>query len=60
MITSSPSFQFTGVATLYCAVSWQESSRRSTSSKFRPELIGYSSSALMSLSGPIRYTVRTV
>ena len=40
MITSSPHFQFTGVATLCFAVSWHESSSRSTSSKLRPELIG--------------------
>jgi len=40
MMTSSPAFQLTGVATLYCAVSSMESSTRSTSSKFRPVLIG--------------------
>ena len=40
MMTSSPCFQFTGVATLCFAVSWQESSSRSTSSKLRPVLIG--------------------
>src|ERR1700683_2942133 len=40
MITSSPGFQFTGVATLCFAVSCIESSTRSTSSKFRPVLIG--------------------
>src|SRR5229473_354307 len=40
MITSSPSFQFTGVATLCLAVSCIESSTRSTSSKLRPVLIG--------------------
>jgi hypothetical protein len=40
MMTSSPCFQFTGVATLWLAVSWSESSTRSTSSKFRPVLIG--------------------
>src|SRR5215469_58759 len=36
MITSSPCFQFTGVATLWLAVSWTESMTRSTSSKLRP------------------------
>ncbi len=40
MITSSPCFQFTGVATLCRAVSWMESSTRSTSSKLRPVLMG--------------------
>ena len=40
MITSSPCFQFTGVETLNLAVSWSESSTRSTSSKFRPVVIG--------------------
>jgi hypothetical protein len=40
MITSWPGFQLTGVATVCLAVSWQESSSRSTSSKFRPVLIG--------------------
>ena len=40
MITSSPGFQFTGVATICFAVNWHESSRRSTLSKLRPVLIG--------------------
>src|SRR5580693_1407359 len=40
MITSSPFFQFTGVATLCLAVSCIESTTRSTSSKLRPVLIG--------------------
>src|ERR1700678_1651158 len=40
MITSSPCFQFTGVATLCLAVSCMESSTRSTSSKLRPVLMG--------------------
>jgi len=40
MITSSPCFQLTGVATLCRAVSWIESSTRSTSSKLRPVLMG--------------------
>src|SRR5206468_3210362 len=40
MITSSPCFQFTGVATLCFAVSWSESITRRTSSKFRPVVIG--------------------
>jgi hypothetical protein len=37
MMTSSPGFQFTGVATLCLAVSCSESTTRSTSSKFRPD-----------------------
>ena len=40
MITSSPCFQLTGVATLWLAVSCSESITRSTSSKFRPVVIG--------------------
>ena len=40
MITSSPCFQFTGVATLCLAVSCSESITRSTSSKLRPVVIG--------------------
>ena len=40
MITSSPGFQLTGVATLWAAVSWSESITRRTSSKFRPVVIG--------------------
>ena len=40
MITSSPWFQLTGVATCSVAVSWGESMTRSTSSKLRPVLIG--------------------
>src|SRR5262249_40150159 len=40
MITSSPGCQFTGVETLWPAVSWSESSTRSTSSKLRPVVIG--------------------
>jgi len=40
MMTSCPCFQFTGVATLCFAVSWQESRMRTTSSKFRPVDIG--------------------
>src|SRR5262249_39049580 len=40
MITSSPCFQFTGVATLYCSVSWRESITRRISSKFRPVVCG--------------------
>src|SRR5437879_501868 len=40
MITSWPGFQFTGVATACLAFSCSESSRRRTSSKFRPALIG--------------------
>src|SRR5690348_7700823 len=38
--TSSPCFQFTGVATLCLAVSCSESITRSTSSKLRPVVIG--------------------
>ena len=40
MITSSPGFQFTGVETLYLAVSCMESRTRSISSKLRPVLMG--------------------
>src|SRR5258706_2383281 len=40
MMTSSPGFQLTGVATLCVAVSCSESITRSTSSKFRPVVIG--------------------
>ena len=40
MITSSPCFQFTGVATLCFAVSCIESRTRRISSKFRPVVIG--------------------
>src|SRR4029079_6397772 len=53
MMTSSPLFQFTGVATLCLAVSCIESTTRSTSSKLRPVLIGYVSMSLTFLSGPI-------
>ena len=42
MMTSSPSVQFTGVATLWPSVSCRLSIRRSTSSKFRPALGGSS------------------
>src|SRR5215470_17895450 len=40
IITSSPGFQFTGVATLCFAVNCIESTTRKTSSKLRPVLIG--------------------
>jgi hypothetical protein len=40
MMPSWPGRQFTGVATVCFAVSWQESSNHSTSSKLRPVLIG--------------------
>src|SRR5215210_1827137 len=40
MITSSPSFQLTGVATLYFEVNWSESITRKISSKLRPVLAG--------------------
>jgi hypothetical protein len=40
MITSSPRFQFTGVATWYCEVSRSESMARRISSKLRPVLAG--------------------
>src|SRR5712691_3689697 len=60
MMTSWPGFQFTGVATVCLAVNWQESRRRSTSSKLRPVLIGYTIIALTFLSGPTMNTERTV
>ena len=41
MTTSSPRCQFTGVATLWVAVSCRESITRRTSSKFRPVVMGY-------------------
>ena len=40
MITSSPSFQLTGVATLYFDVNCNESITRKISSKLRPQLAG--------------------
>ena len=40
MMTSSPCFQFTGVATRCLAVNCNESITRSTSSKLRPVVIG--------------------
>src|SRR5437773_5941084 len=40
MMTSCPGFQLTGVATMCLELSCTESSRRSTSSKLRPVLIG--------------------
>src|SRR6185369_13905832 len=52
MMQSSPSFQLTGVATLYLAVSCSESITRSISSKFRPVLAGYVIVNLTFLSGP--------
>src|SRR6516165_11518653 len=59
-MTSSPSFQFAGVATRCLAVSCSESMTRSTSSKFRPVVIGYTRTSLIFLSGPITNTFRTV
>src|SRR5882724_335431 len=59
MITSSPCFQFAGVATLCFAVNCIESSTRMISSKLRPVVIGYASVSLMRLSGPTTKTVRT-
>src|SRR5437868_3130222 len=53
MMTSSPCFQFTGVATLCFAVNWSESITRSTSSKLRPVVIGYAIISLTFLSGPM-------
>src|SRR5882762_48267 len=53
MITSSPSFQLTGVATLYLAVNCSESITRRISSKLRPVLAGYVSINLIFLSGPM-------
>src|SRR5437773_8041833 len=60
MITSSPCFQLTGVATLCFAVSCSESMTRSTSSKLRPVVIGYTMMSFTFLSGPITKTLRTV
>src|SRR6185369_13344968 len=47
MITSSPCFQLTGVATWCLAVSWIESRTRRISSKLRPVVIGYVSVSLI-------------
>src|SRR5262249_57674589 len=41
MMTSSPCFQFTGVATLCLSVSCRESMTRRISSKLRPVVCGY-------------------
>src|SRR5918999_395011 len=60
MITSSPSFQFTGVATLYFDVNCNESITRRSSSKLRPQLAGYVIISLIFLSGPMTKTERTV
>src|SRR3974377_1638980 len=60
MITSSPCFQFTGVATLCFAVNCSESITRNTSSKLRPVVIGYTMMSLIFLSGPTTNTLRTV
>src|SRR5580765_4427371 len=60
MMTSSPCFQLTGVATLCFAVNCRESMTRSTSSKLRPVVIGYTRISLIFLSGPMTKTLRTV
>ena len=60
MMTSSPFFHCAGVATLWFAVSCSESITRSTSSKFRPVVIGYTRISFTFLSGPITNTLRTV
>src|SRR5262249_45905014 len=48
------------VETRYLAVSWSESMTRSTSSKLRPVVIGYTRISLIFLSGPMTKTLRTV
>src|SRR4051812_30750631 len=60
IMTSSPFFQFTGVATLCLAVSCMESRTRRISSKLRPVVIGYVSINFIFLSGPMMKTERTV
>lgn len=60
MMTSSPGFQLTRVDTRCFAVSWSESSTRSTSSKLRPVVIGYTMMSLIFLSGPMMKTFLTV
>src|SRR5438105_9220673 len=52
MSTSSPCFQFTGVATLCLAVSWSESTTRSTSSKLQPVVHRINEDQLDLLVGP--------
>src|SRR5262249_46782066 len=58
MMTSWPGFQFTGVATVCLAVSWQESSRRITSSKLRQVLIWGVNMGLTLFSSPTTNTKR--
>src|SRR5207244_458989 len=60
MITSSPCFQFTGVATLWASVSWSESITRKISSKFRPVVCGYVIIRRIFFLGSMTNTVRTV
>ncbi|MNU05319.1 hypothetical protein D3C72_2500740 [compost metagenome] len=60
MMTSSPFFQLTGVATECLAVSCRLSMTRSTSSKLRPVEAGYSILSFTFLSGPMTKTERTV
>ena len=60
MMTSSPCFQLAGVATRCFAVSCIESMTRSTSSKLRPVVIGYTRTSFTFLSGPMTMTLRTV
>src|SRR4026207_765268 len=57
MMTSPPCFQFTGVDTLCAAVSCSESITRSTSSKFRPVVIGDTMTSLTLLAGPATKTL---
>src|SRR5579871_4431041 len=59
-ITSSPCFQSAGVATLWLAVSCNESTTRNTSWKLRPVDAGYVMISFTILSGPITTRLRTV
>src|SRR2546428_4298248 len=59
MMTSCPTFQFTGVATVCFPASWQGPSRRSTSSKLRLVLIGSTSISSYFLFGPYKNTRQT-
>src|SRR5439155_1721283 len=60
MITSSPCFQFTGVATRCASVGWSESITRRISSKFRPVVCGYVIIRRIFFLGSMTNTVRTV
>jgi len=60
MMTSSPCFQLTGVATRCLSVSCSESITRRISSKLRPVVCGYVIISRTFFCGSITKTVRTV